>query len=370
MNKVKLFKMDSDKHWEETGNGTAKIDIFNLIIEDDQDQRILLESDIQETLYTRQCGTLLQCIGNDHHIISFDNSSELNNIWRELSKIQGYPDRALPYPSASTISAIHSALDSPNILDVINLENHEDFIFNLCKEFLSATENLNIFFEVFKLLMNTCEEKIIKELLCKNNFSALLKALEMDPELKPHRNLSSDVNASVFNNVLNITDEQFIELIQLNFRIRVFKDALLTKTFDERLVIILNSFQIFINEEMVKYFCSSSEIRSGLIEKIKKTEFNALMFLNDLLLVSKSIMAPSIRYNLYQLLDEDEILSCFPLYWNNEEFSFKDKIKSNQIIMKAVYDMFSVIPWSVKTIFLYTNPDRVSFFEKGVGGGY
>ena len=72
--------MDSDKHWEETGNGTAKIDIFNLIIEDDQDQRILLESDIQETLYTRQCGTLLQCIGNDHHIISFDNSSELNNI--------------------------------------------------------------------------------------------------------------------------------------------------------------------------------------------------------------------------------------------------------------------------------------------------
>ena len=248
--------------------------------------------------------------------------------------------------------------------EILNQENLEEFILNLCKEFMKTSERLEDFFEVFRVLINTCAEKVLKELLNSNNFRAVLKALELDPELKGQATYVQDVNACVFNNLLDVGDEQFLELVQLNFRIQTFKELLVTKTFDERLGVIFGSFQSFINEEIVKLFCNSGEIRAGLVIKLKKNQALALEFLRDLLKITSSVLSPAVRCCLYEALVEDEIFGFFPVYWSFDQFTEQERAKTNKIIIKAICEIFPVMPWNFKEIFVKNCPSNVTFFEE------
>lgn len=367
MTKVKLFKMDSSKTWEDIGNGNLSITSTHIRVSEELNNEVLFESLIQTSYYTRQCGTFLQCIDNsDHYIIGFETSIELIAAWKELAKRKGYTDTPLPFPSPSHISAILSALTSGNIEEVLMQENLEEFIANLCSEYEKATENLDDFFNVFRVLINTCAEKILKELLNKDNFQALLKVLENDPELKGLAKYVETVKTCVFNNVLDVRDEQFLELVQLNFRIRTFKEYLVTTTFDEKIGMILSSFQSFINEEIIKCYNASGEIRAGLVIKIKKIQKDALEFLNELLAIAKSIISSPSQLIFYESLYNDEILNIFPDYWNCNNFDPQEKNTAQKIILKAIGDMFQIMPWNFKTLFIKQCPSEVSFFEEFV----
>ena len=343
MNKVKLFKIDSSKNWEDLGGGSIKLTPTHLVVENSEKEK-LMEAEIKATFYTRQCGTLLQSIGLDHYILSFESPNELNLIWDQLSSIQNSDLKTLPIPSENSIEFILDALNSSDFEYLINSQNTEEFVLSLCSSFLSANSNLDLFFQVFRILINSCSEKIIKELLNEKNFPALLKTLEMDPELSGQRNFLAEVQSCTFNNVLDIRDDQFIQVIHFNFRLQVFKDKLVTKTFDERVGIILNSFSLYINEEIIKMFTSSGEIRAGLVIELKKLTVNGIKFLEELLRLAKSVIDPSFKFTFYDTLHEDEILFFFAKYWKNSTFSNEDRAKSKQIIITAVYDMFGIMP--------------------------
>jgi Component of IIS longevity pathway SMK-1 len=332
---VKVYRIESYNTIIEEGAG--HVSIKNNILTVESNSKIVLESNIKETHYTRQCETELQC--SDQYIICFTTTADLSTIWLEILAIKG--DDQLEFMVAQLKS--------------------EEFLSKLCHEFLLEPDNQQPLFELFKLIINSCTENLFRVLLYKENFPTLLKVLELDPELKGKKNYCKDFNTSVLNNVLNITDTEFLELINLNFRIQVFRDALLTKTFDERVGVVLNSMQVLVREEIIKCYCMSGEIRSGLVIEMEKNTIAGLKFFFDLLELGKSVRD---RFKLYEIIYADELLNTLPIYWRNKNFKKLQRLEARQIIILSITNLFQIMPWNLKDVLMYTGTEKTSFFQE------
>lgn len=364
MYKVHVYKADSSSACKDLGPGILQLSDSTFTILSNTDLSVLYSANIPETQYERDQGTLLRSVSTDWHLIEFLHPTDLSSVWDEISRLQNpnsstnsmHPNTkpSIPQVSLENLESISKFLEDNELTDTLTETEIELYIEQLSK-ILEDNENPSKFFNVFKLLINSCSEKVFKELLAEKNFWALLKVLEIDPELGQKRDFRSWYEECKFNNVLEVKDEDFIVLVQLNFRIGFFKDLLVTKSFEERVAIVLNSFSCFINEEIIRKFVNSADIRAGLVIQMSKENEAALRFLKALVGIAKSIVAVNCRVMLFETFFEDEILKFFQLFWRNE--------CCQKIITEMLFEIFCIMPWNFKKLFL--NPyNDTSFFEE------
>lgn len=362
MYKVRVYKTDSTSSCIDLGLGTLEFNDLTLTILSDSDLSVLYLANIPDTLYKRDEDTILRSISNDCHFIEFEHPSDLSSVCDKLNQLQILPllpispntKPSMPQISLENLEKIIKFLEEYEISSVLTDSEIELYIEQICK-ILEESENPLEFFIIFKLLINSCSEKVFKELLAENNFCALLKVLEIDPELGEQRDFKTWYKECKFNNVLEVKDEDFIMLVHLNFRISFFKDLLVTKSFEERVLLVLNSFSCFVNEEIVRKFVSSADIRAGLVIQMGKENEDAMRFLKAIVVIAKNVVAVNCKIVLYETFFEDEVFSYFPAFWRKEN--------SRKIIVEVLYDIFCIMPWNFKKLFLNTYNDT-SFFEE------
>ena len=263
-------------------------------------------------------------------------------------------------PNPENLDSLLNQLEQKDLSCYLSDIEIETFISLLCEHF-SNHESPSDYFPLFKHLINSCEEKVLKEFLSEAHYLVLLKVLEIDPELNERRDYVAWFQESKFNNILDIKDEDFIELAQRNFRIIFLKDHLLTKTFEERVSIVLHSFSCSTNIEIIEKFSNSSDIRAGLVIQLSKLNPQSLEFIKSLIGLGKMLGATNWRVVLFETFFEDEVFGYFFKFWESG--------MCQSIIIEIVFDVFCVMPWNFKQFFMSRVGERLfieEFCDRGM----
>jgi hypothetical protein len=336
------------------------------LIHGESDFDVVYSTDISETLYERDQAIMMKSINQDTHFIEFSSRDDLDLAWNQINQIKqksfqsllcsigNLHQKALLSPTHENLEEIIEKLQEKDLTCYLSDKEIEEFISSLCNEFSNHSSPAD-FFPLFKLLINSCEEKVLKEFLSEEHYPVLLKVLQIDPELNEVRDYVSWFNESQFNNILDIKDEDFIGLVQLNFRIVFLKDHLLTKTFEERVAIVLNSFSCFINEEIIKKFTNSADIRAGLVIQLTKGNAKALHFIKALVGLGKMLFATNVKAVLFETFFEDEIFQLF--------FAFWEKNECRDVVIELIFEAFCVMPFNFKHFFMKRLGEKL-FFEE------
>ena len=118
-----------------------------------------------------------------------------------------------------------------------------DFISKLSTIFLECSaedkKNLESLFNIFKQLcknyvVHFCSSELIDLLLSDQHFYTVINALENDPGLNGIKfDLKQAYQTSSLNNILDIDNAQFLELITKAHRLQFIRDTALARTLDD-----------------------------------------------------------------------------------------------------------------------------------------
>lgn len=195
---------------------------------------------------------------------------------------------------------------------------------------LPQMENLSIIFTIFKNMLLLSDKELIEQLLSNDlhliTFGALDHDFEIQKPMKTIKHRDYYEGNVKFRNILNISNEDILNIIHLNYRLNYLRDTVITGFMTDNLKSILTMMIASNNRCIVIFFLSNKEYLYQLINqlKIKRSYFkwdliiakNACKFIIELLHCSKdSIDLNKINQVLceYGLLNQIENLLSHPI---------------------------------------------------------
>lgn len=373
--RVKLYTLAGDGRWEDCGIGYTTLISSRLAVESEEDPEIhLLEHIIGDEMYRLQSDTIMTWTDLDSNTfaLSFQDPNGAHALWEEVCVVQGRDPGSrseyefqLPDPTPNNLQNILTTFHELPITSKESFISHilaSHFIPSLASEFLKSEEQQNIesillYSQIFKSLIHLMNHAVTEDLLSDQAYMSLIGALEYDTstKLKKIDLRSAFPIGKEFNNVLGITDKDFLDKVKLSSRLQYLKDSVVIKSLDEEICMYLMGYLLIKMKDIIMHFCNSGEIRSRLIEGYKKNDMNMLNFLNDLFSVSKLVPLTH-RWKLYETLFEDGILDILEGLWNDQTEPDKLKLVQN-LTLELLINMLMVTSETIKR-FLLANQEK------------
>lgn len=373
--RVKHYALAPDGSWEDNGTGRLSLTRATLkVVSEANSEEVLLDYHISDEDFKRQGETILiwSDSNSNTQALSFQNVIGANEVWRAVCEIKGIDPEELgnansddednmPKLSLDRLEEFHLSLNELPLSRkerIAALLIHGDYLKSLGELLEEAEKNgpaskLPVFFFIFKDLVHLNHSELLEEMLSDRHYLTLFGALEHDPDLNGRQFNSREflTQTLIFNNVLEITNQEFLSKVHVSYRLQYLKDTVLARCLDEMTLTHLAAFNIALGTELIICYTRSSDIRSRLVLKLQQGYFDAFCFLYELSLTAKNVPL-SARLAFYEIVCTDGVLELLAEGLDRQELTLDQRTKLRVITADVVIVLLQTSPHLVKRHFL------------------
>eukprot|EP00357_Protocruzia_adherens_P012412 CAMPEP_0115017410 /NCGR_PEP_ID=MMETSP0216-20121206/28106_1 /TAXON_ID=223996 /ORGANISM="Protocruzia adherens, Strain Boccale" /LENGTH=444 /DNA_ID=CAMNT_0002388233 /DNA_START=625 /DNA_END=1956 /DNA_ORIENTATION=- len=339
--------------------------------------------------YNRQGESIVLWSYNGQEVaLSFKDKRGCADVWKAIQTVQGHDffetesqteddSDNLPVPALETLDEINSKLGTCQKLPskkaiAIRIVMTDDFLPKLFEVFsrVEASGNedkLRVLCSICKSMVNLGDLSLIEILCSDENYLPFFGCLEYDEEKKyreshNHRNfLSEEVK---FRTCVEIEDQEIVNKIHVNYRLSYLKDTALAYYLDYQ---ISGSIMYAINNNnsfMMSRIKDHINILTELVAKLKipDTRTDALNFLTELTLVSKTVDV-QIRRDYFVALGNEEFFESLDYLLQDHLLGYRQLTQHELIEIMELVIFFNQYANDLLRAFLLNPQQRVKDFS-------
>ncbi|KAL9263830.1 Serine/threonine-protein phosphatase 4 regulatory subunit 3-like protein [Drosera capensis] len=348
MQRVKFYRLDEDRKWDDRGTGHVSVDYMErsqepglFVIDEDDSQTLLRHRICPDDIYRKQEETIISWIDPEFSTevaLSFQESAGCSYIWDNICSAQrtllfsnlnndtfrssNGEMRELPAVELSTLPLILKIVTEGGLTEQMHvteliLHDQEFFqrlmnLFKICED-LEDIESLHMLYKIIRGIIILNSQQIFEKIFGDELIMDVIGCLEYETEV-PHAHHRNFLNEHVvFKEAIPIKDRIVLSKIHQTYRVGYIKDVILPRALDEATIATLNSMIHVNNATVVALLKDDSTFIQELFSRLRspKTDVESkkklVYFLHEFCTLSKSLQMVQ-QFRLFRELVNEGII--------------------------------------------------------------